>query len=275
MGEKKEGNSKKKIILLFGILIIIGIMYFAYANYTAVFSPTGTNYLSCNERSTCFINLTISNTEASVLSNITAVVINLTSLNTLNINTGNFTFISGTNGQALNGTTNANVLFSNTTNLVNWSNASALIGYTNTSSTLWINTSSPLFPGFYNLTVMIYNSSSVFNYTLRIMVNDTQAPNLSSSNIVGINNYTSKLMNVNISIWDDYNINNVTNGTQYVNVTLWNSTFVGNISTMINQEVHIGMELWILRQSQMEFITLLFGLMIVQEIKIAQILLIS
>ncbi len=105
-------------------------------------------------------NITVNVTEVAATANITQVNITLPS---------SFTFLSGSNA-----TTATNGFFSNTSTILTWTNSSGLVMNVTANNFLFNATAST--PGYFNLTVVVTNATTVNSTNITVQINDTTAP---------------------------------------------------------------------------------------------------
>src|SRR3989338_5763714 len=147
------------------VFVIIGVaLYAAFAiaghaidaGTGGVFPAVG-NFYNFNQTSNAnlsgnFFNVTINNTDYTGESG------NITNIN-ITIS-GNFSFIANTNGSSLLG---GGSNFTNTTTVLSWWNETGLVANA-TRSDFFFNISTPI-PGYYNVSVNVYNASGFLNQT--------------------------------------------------------------------------------------------------------------
>jgi len=138
------------------------------------------------------------------------VTLNLTGTGLQNATFLNITLPSGLSYAAYNGTslgTGANFSYDSTNRVVSWFNSTTagehLINVSVNGTSFWINVTAAT-PGNYNITVAMYNRTSLINSTtMDVFVNDSSYPTgISTSSVVAGGNYSGSVV-LNVSITED------------------------------------------------------------------------
>ncbi len=183
---------------------------------SAVTASTGLlNFSNVSEESSILLNITINNSYDDIGSgNISQVNITIPS---------SFKFVLNSNGT--NNNTVAN--FTNTSTVLTWqnfTNVGYLINASANYTSYWFNVT-PTVPGWFNITITLYNQTTITNKYLGIFVNDVMKPEVRFANFTSAvknkGNYSKTSTNsslvLNVSISDDGIIDtvifNITNGT--------------------------------------------------------------
>ena len=177
---------------------------------------------------TSVFNITVNNTYAGAVANITQVNITLPST---------FTFIPSSQGQGENETV---AIFTNTTTILTWTNATAdwfLINGTEASvgnwTYFWFNASAST-PGTYNITVTTANGTTNFAQNISVQINDTTAPfNISFDGVTEIanGNLSQNYIMVNVTANDT----DGTYGGALANITYYLHNASGLLNTTITK----------------------------------------
>ena len=199
-------NKEAKVTFLFlwsiVLFSIILLMYFVLAAPEVLFSD-GSSIINVNESELFTYNISVNNTDVGAGDNVTIVNITLPE---------NFTFYSYSNN------TDATGVFTNTSSVLTWSNSDTLI--LNGSINYFQFGAIAVYPGWYNITVDVINSSLWgIGYSIGVEVNDTTPASdvsfVTSTTISG--NYSQNWIYANVSVID--------NGiADTLNITLYNST---------------------------------------------------
>jgi len=174
---------KTKFLLLISTIILLTSVVLAAHIIT---TSTGTSSFSTNETIQTIFNISVNNTNAGPLSNITSVNITLPA---------QFTFTATTNG------TNATAsVFANTSNVISWSNKTAGGYIVNGSETIffWFN-ATVSYPGTYNITINTTNITGSYITNISVEVNDTTNPT-ATIGTDPIDNYNSSNTNVTFDL---------------------------------------------------------------------------
>jgi len=196
-----------------GLLIAVAFVYFVIAAHDLAL-----NVASIDEDNEIFFNLSVNNTDAGQLANITQVNITLPS---------NFTFVSGTNG--------SDVLvysFLNTSNVLSWTNTSEYLINGSEVKNFWFNASSAT-PGNYNFTITSVNGTDIIIQNLSIQVNDSFIPFIYVSPSDADNsNISRNYIVVNVSADNDAEVDKIEirlyNSSGTINNTNVSSSFNSN-----------------------------------------------
>lgn len=195
---------RKNNIFIF-VLLLVSFASIVFAAY----SPTPTS-TSINEDSSTLLNITVSNTDENLTSNITQVNFTLPS---------GLIFTSGTND-----TSSSSSTFTNTSTVLSWENSQGLI--LNQSIQSFLFNVSAQTPGEYNISLALSNSTAIQNSNVTLTVNDTTSP--SSVEIISPSAISSNLSQssifINVTAQDNYQIDTIT-------VNLYNSTTLVNSTT--------------------------------------------
>ena len=160
-------KDKKARIALWSLFLLLGIisimfMYFVFAAHVVTTSGGAIIY-NVNEDVGFIYNITVNNTDAGDIANITQVNISFA------VVTG-FLFVPG----ASNGT-DALGDFTNTSNVLSWSNFTNYLINGSQWKNFWFNATVAT-PGSYNVTIISINSTSVLRTNITLVVNDTTDP---------------------------------------------------------------------------------------------------
>lgn len=150
---------KYKLLLniFLGIILLCGLVFAAHIITT---SDGETSY-SVNEDTIQLYNISVNNTGALNITNISSVNITIPD---------SFSFLESSNG-----TDAGTHVFSNTSTILNWNNDNLIENLTR--KYFWFNATAST-PGTYNLTINTTNSTSSFVTNISVTINDTTAPNL-------------------------------------------------------------------------------------------------
>lgn len=186
-------NNKTFVSVLVGILLVSSLIFAAHI----VLNVAGGSTFYVVEDTFTLYNITVNVTDIGSVSNVSQVNVSLPS---------GFTFLSGSNG--------SNTLsdpFSNTSSVLTWTNASSLINGTPIAPLSWFSFNlSASTPGYFNITVITVNATTVRYSNISVVVNDTTAPSSISYASPGITvgSYNStRTLYFNISVADNYALN--------------------------------------------------------------------
>ncbi len=204
---------KRAAVYLFLGLFAMTLFYFVNASY-GVSTSTGLNIFTVDEDVSNLYNITINNSEADAISNITEI----------NVTFPAGTFLLSTNGSSVSST------FSNISTRFNWNNSEGLIMNLSNQS-FWINATFAT-PGTYNISINVNNASGFTHYNITLLVSDTLGPIINN-----VTNYSITKMSVTLN-WTTNVASNSTisyrlqNGT---NLTIVNTSVIVNHSiTIVN-----------------------------------------
>ncbi|MFH1918184.1 MAG: hypothetical protein ABIJ14_03745 [Nanoarchaeota archaeon] len=227
----------KKEILIIGTFIfsiVILSMFFVLAAHT-ITTSSGGNSFSVDEEINNLFNITVNNTDAGQLSNITSVNITLPS-------GASCVFVDGSNDSSVgSGGTIVADTFMNVSNTLSWTNTTGYVVNGSEWKYFWFNATCAV-PGTFNITVTTTNVTNSYETNLSFEVNDTTSPT-ASFGTNPINNYNSSSADVvfDLKCADGYSANdlvlygnwtssgwhaNQTNASS-VNNTFWNITVSG------------------------------------------------
>ena len=177
--------------LLVSMIIFLGLFVGLVFAAHVVTTSSGAVTYSINESlsNIYVVNITVSNTDTTAVSNITDINITLP--------TG-VSFVNNTNG------TNAgDHVFKNGSNTLNWSNVDLVMNLT--TKNFWFNVSITA-PGTYVIVVNTSNTTSTYKTNINFTVNDTTAPNsitFQNPGITASSNLSKTAIAVNISATDN------------------------------------------------------------------------
>jgi len=214
----------KKKFLILGIFVVIFSLCFVLAAYIII-PESGATSFSVNETANYTYNISIGNTFDDA--NISQVNITLPS---------NFTFTAGTEGT--NSTNGPVSIFSNTSTVLNWTNTTTHLINASQNVSFWFNATAS-YPGTYNFTINITNTTGFATENISVTVNDTTdpIPTLGTNPINYLNSSTASItfdMKCSdnyalsaIELWGNWSgtwVVNETNATTLINNTYWNKT---------------------------------------------------
>ncbi len=210
------------IISVIALSFILYIINFAFAAH--VITPTSTSVL---EDVSTLYNITVNNTDAGQVANITEVNITLPS---------GFTFTTGTNQ-----TDSPNVaIFTNTSTVLSWSNFTVYVVNGSSVQRFTFNATASM-PGNFNITVTTRNSTFVSTSNLTVTVNRTRFYS-SSSSLVYFNRTENTRINITINAESGINSNisqiviSMDSGQSFIagsNTTSASNTFFSNTSNAL------------------------------------------
>ncbi|MFH1501311.1 MAG: hypothetical protein ABIE22_05205 [archaeon] len=185
----------KKLFLgvLCFLVLSLGLVFAAHVIHLAGGASSITEVTILEDTYT-LINITVNNTDAGQLANITQVNITLPSTFTL----------------LLNGTDSAFVSYSATSTVLSWENATDYLINGSAVQYFWVNVSCDT-PGNYNITVITSNATYVSTSNLSVTVNDTTVPGLVyNSGTTSAGNSTAGNVFVNVTASDNINTDMIT-----------------------------------------------------------------
>lgn len=248
MGDK--GLSGRGIFLA-GLIVIVALAALVVANHDVLLSIGGASTTIREDSSAYRINVSLNNTDALWVSNITQV--NITIPET-------FTLVGE------NGSDAGNFVYTNTSTVLSWTNSTPGLVMNLTLNYFWFNISAST-PGMYNISVRSVNISGVYESNISITVNDTTVPtpitfvspttapsggnisikyiayNSTSADNVGLENIVVRLLNATYVVINSsnssvspfsggFNITGLADGRYYLNATANDSAGNINISVL-------------------------------------------
>jgi len=212
---------KKAKVVLSWLVLFLTISLIIAAN-PDVSTSTGTTIYTVNEDTWNLYNITVNNTGAVNIGNITHVNITIPS-----------TFVL----DATSNTTNSTSTFSNTTTVLSWTNTTAASFVINGTKKRWFAfNATAATPGTYNITITYKNVTGIFNTqnNITVTVNNVNNPTYTTSAIANntITNDTSQTFSCNATYPNTIAIT-------ALNLTFWNyssgAIYASNKTTIIGQ----------------------------------------
>ena len=186
-----EKRGKSFLFLSLAVFAVISLNFVSATPLVNTSSGLTTSY-NFNEDVVFFYNISINNTDAPEVGNITQVNITLPA---------SFTFDVGGNGTNAAQTTT----FTNTTSLLSWANFTVFVINGSVKSFFWFNATAAT-PGYYNVSVITQNFTAAFQTNISITVNDTTAPNVAVSDLANKTYSYNQTIRVNLSVGDNGNL---------------------------------------------------------------------
>ena len=208
----RKGRIAFKALVVSVLFLSIFLTVFVLAAIIITTSSGGTGF-SVNQSVNSNFNITVNNTNAGQVANITQVNVTL-------LAGPSCVFVANSNGS------NSVVgLFANTTTVLSWSNTTIYLVNGSETKYFWFNMSCAT-PGDYNITVTATNFTNSYSSNLTLQVNDTTIPTIQFVNPSPINN-TIQISSIPINITAN---DNVAIGT--IRIYLSNSTGIVNSTSM-------------------------------------------
>ena len=180
---KKRFRKYRFLLNIFLMIILFcGLVFAAHI----ITTPTGETSYSVNEDVIYLHNISVNNTGALNITNISSVNITIPD---------SFSFLAGSNG-----TDGGTHTFSNTSNILNWDNDNLVMNLTR--NYFWFNATAPP-PGTYNLTVNTTNSTTSSITNISVTINDTTAPGV-IINLPTNTTYSGNNITFNVTVTDNF-----------------------------------------------------------------------